>query len=371
MSSIRSTPGPIAWCGIIVSTCLLLLLFQKVLWLVVPFLLALILYYLLAPPAKRLVMAGFSNDFAAIALSGAFLLLLTGCLLLLYPWTMTKADDWQEIVQHYLASGSSVLEAMLVNLQQKFAFLEKAHVADELHWRMQDISSHFADKYLGTFLLWLAAWLPSLLLTPIITFFMLKDGVRLRKFVGSVVPNAYFEKTLYLMHAVNRTARTYFVGLMKLTLIDALTLAFGLWMLGISSPLLLGAITAVLSWIPYLGPLLGCAMVVMVTATDFPGNSTLIYGAIGLFLLVRALDDFVFMPYIVGRSLHLHPLLTVLMFFVGEAIAGVAGLMLVIPILGVVAVLGETLELIFTDTRLGARHAYALKLRTLAANSDL
>jgi len=83
------------------------------------------------------------------------------------------------------------------------------------------------------------------------------------------------------------------------------------------------------------------------------------------------LDDFVFLPMIVGKSLHIHPLLTVMMFLIGEAIAGVAGLMLAIPILGIVMVLGETLEIILTDTRLQARHKHSQKLRWHAANSDL
>ncbi len=54
-----------------------------------------------------------------------------------------------------------------------------------------------------------------------------------------------------------------------------------------------------------------------------------------------------------------------------RAIAGVAGLMLAIPILGIVMVLGETLEIILTDTRLQARHRYSQKLRWRAANRDL
>jgi predicted PurR-regulated permease PerM len=158
---------------------------------------------------------------------------------------------------------------------------------------------------------------------------------------------------------------------MKITVLDTLLMALGLSVLGISSPLLLGLIVAVLSWIPYLGPLLGCAIVLMIAATDFPGNLSLIYSIIGLFIAIRMLDDFVFLPMIVGKSLHIHPLLTVMMFLVGEAIAGVAGLMLVIPILGIVMVLGETLEIILTDTRLQARHRYSQKLRWRAANRDL
>jgi predicted PurR-regulated permease PerM len=205
----------------------------------------------------------------------------------------------------------------------------------------------------------------------VITFFMLMDGASLRKMVGGAVPNAFFEKTLYLLHAVDRTARQYFVGLMKIAAVDTLLMAAGLSLLGISSPVLLGLIVAILSLIPILGPLLGCAMVLMVATTDFPGNLPLVYGTIGLFIGLRVVDDLVLLPLIVGKSLRIHPLLTIMMFLVGDAIAGVAGLMLVLPILGVIMVLGETLEIILTDTRLQARHRHSRKLRWQTANRDL
>ena len=61
MTTSPSRIGPVTWCGIIGSTCLLLFLFQKILWLVVPFLLALLLYYLLVPLSNKLVLAGWST----------------------------------------------------------------------------------------------------------------------------------------------------------------------------------------------------------------------------------------------------------------------------------------------------------------------
>ena len=57
MSPARYHSGPLAWCAIIGATCLLLFLFQKILWLVVPFLLGLIIYYLLFPLQQRLILA--------------------------------------------------------------------------------------------------------------------------------------------------------------------------------------------------------------------------------------------------------------------------------------------------------------------------
>lgn len=363
--------GPVTWVAIIAVTCLLLLLFNKILWLVVPSLLGFILYYLLSPLAKRLVLAGASIEGAALMLSVAFLLVMGGWLLVLYPWAVDNAVEWQKTFLRYLVGGTLVLENLLTGLQQKFSFLINGDIGMSLGDYLRDMSGQFSANNFSTYILTLAVWLPSLLLTPLITYFLLKDGAQLRKFLVGAVPNAYFEKTLYLIYAMDRTARLYFVGLFKLAALDALFLSCGLWLLGIPSALLLGIIAALLGTIPYLGPLLGCALVVLISATDFPGNPDLIYWVIGLFALVRVLDDFLFMPYIIGKSLRIHPLLTLLMFFVGEAIAGVAGLMLVIPVLGIVMVIGETLEIVFRDTRLRARHIFAQSLQRRLDEQDI
>ena len=371
MTTSPSRIGPVTWCGIISCTCLLLFLFQKILWLVVPFLLALLLYYLLVPLSNKLVLAGWSTNLAATILSGAFLLVLVGALLLIYPRVIANADEWQSTVMRYLEGGARLVEAVLYEMQQNFAFLRKGNLSVELREKTLGYAEQFSDKHLGGAIFSVVAWLPSLVLAPIIAYFLLKDGGKLRKFIGETVPNAYFEKTLYLMHSLDHTARQYFVGMFKLTVIDAVFLIFGLWILGVPSPLTLGLIAAVLGWIPYIGPIVGCALAVMVTATDFPGKITLVYAVVGLFALLRVLDDFIFLPFVIGKTMSIHPLLTLLMFFIGEAIAGVAGLMLVIPILGIVMVTGETLEIIFRDMRLKARHAYARQLHQRAANADL
>ena len=371
MTTSPSRIGPVTWCGIIGSTCLLLFLFQKILWLVVPFLLALLLYYLLVPLSNKLVLAGWSTNLAATILSGAFLLVVVGALLLIYPRVIANAEVWQSTVMRYLDGGARLVEAVLYEMQQNFAFLRKGNLSVELREKTLGYAEQFSDKHLGGAIFSVVAWLPSLVLAPIIAYFLLKDGGKLRKFIGETVPNAYFEKTLYLMHSLDHTARQYFVGMFKLTVIDAVFLVFGLWILGVPSPLTLGLIAAVLGWIPYIGPIVGCALAVMVTATDFPGQITLVYAVVGLFALLRVLDDFIFLPFVIGKTMSIHPLLTLLMFFIGEAIAGVAGLMLVIPILGIVMVMGETLEIIFRDTRLKARHAYARQLHQRAANADL
>jgi predicted PurR-regulated permease PerM len=185
------------------------------------------------------------------------------------------------------------------------------------------------------------------------------------------VPNAYFERTLYMIERVDSTARAYFQGLLKLTLIDTACLAGGLAALGIPGALTLGLMAAVLSWVPLLGSIVGCAIVVLVTATDLPGQPTIVYAAVALFLAVRLLDDFVFMPMTVGRSLRLHPLPAVLMIFIGGAVAGMPGLVVALPLAGVVMVVAGTIGGIINDPRLRARHAFARSLRAQRITADL
>ncbi|MCF8178520.1 MAG: AI-2E family transporter [Sulfuritalea sp.] len=362
--------GPIVWASIIATTCLLLFFFQKILWLVVPFLLALILYYLLYPPMQALIYRGMSRDTAASLVTFAFLLVLSVIGVALTPWIAGQVATWQDIVSGYIQGGLQLLDRSLRALEAHWPTLARAHLADVAAARLNSgadsVVNHIEPIAIG-----IMAWAPSLMLAPFLTYFFLRDGRRFQRFLGSAVPNAFFEKTLYLLYEIDRTSRAYFQGLIKLTVLDTLTLAAGLWLLGIPGPFALGLICAVLAWIPYVGSILGGLLVVLVAATDFPDAPGMAYWAIVLFGAVRLLDDFVYMPMTVGKSLELHPLVTVLMIFVGGAVAGVPGLMLVLPVLGVVMVIGETIGVVVTDPRLMARHRHALALRRNLASNDL
>ncbi len=371
MRQARYRSGPVVWLAVLTATCLQLFLFQKILWLVVPFLFALIIYYLLFPIQRRLVLAGLSRDAASALVSCGAFALAAGAAILVFPWLGTHLASWQTTGTRYIDGGLRFVVETLVWLERNFSLAAKARLSAQLTQQVSELGDKLAGTYLADAVFTAAAWLPSLLLAPFLAFFFLRDGWRFKQFVSRAVPNAFFERTLYLMDQVDQTARSYFLGLIKLTVLDTVCLAAGLWVIGISAPLLLGLVTAVLAWVPYVGSILGCLLVVLVAATDYPGDPSVAFSAIGLFVSVRLLDDFVFMPMTIGRSLHMHPMLTVVMIFVGGAVAGVAGLMLVLPLLGVMMVAGETIGEIVTDPRLRARHAFAKRLRHRQVTGDL
>lgn len=363
--------GPLVWIVIIAATCLALFVFQKVLWLVVPFLLALILYYLLAPSVRWLVLRGWSVDAATGLVMSTLVAACAGAMALGFPWLASHAIDWQASITRYLHGGLALVDRSLRMLESHWSVLADAQIASKTSAQLNAWSNSFIDERIESLVMGIGSWLPILLLVPFITFFQLRDGRRFKDFISDAVPNAFFEKTLFLLNEVDRTTRAYFHGLMKLTVLDTLTLALGLYAMGMPAPLALGFTCAVFAWIPYVGSIAGGVLVVMVAATDFPGQPGMAYAAIALFICVRMLDDFVYMPLTVGKSLHMHPLLTVIMIFVGGAIAGVTGLMLVLPLLGVIMVVGGTIGEIVTDPRLMARYRNARALQRRQASADL
>jgi outer membrane protein TolC/predicted PurR-regulated permease PerM len=353
----------------ILVTCLTLFLFQKIIWLVVPGLLALMIYYCLRPLIDRLVLRGVSHGMAVTATVVVVLVITVGVVCLSVPALLSRVSQLQGTVDRYVGGGQTLLRKTTQALEEAAPVLKRASLSHQVESQIREFSDQFAERNLGKLTLELLKWVPSLFLVPYLTYFMLKDVTGLKKYLMRSVPNAFFEKSLLLFARLDESLRSFFQGLLVLTFLDTFCLASGLWVLGVSPAFLLGLAAAVLSWIPYLGSVIGCIMVVLVAATDFPSQPSIAYSCLALFLCVRLLDDFVFLPLTIGRKLHIHPLLSVLMFFLGATVAGGTGLVLALPVLGVVSVVGEVVAQVVTDRRLRFRYRAAREFAAASARS--
>jgi len=355
-------PGAVTLLVTIVITCVLLFLFQKMSWLVLPVLVALMAYYCLRPIVDALVVRGWSHGTAAKCVWLVFQLLTIALLLAAVLLLAAKGGTWQSNLDRYLAGGQNLLKQTAGSLERFVPRFQRMKLATLVDQRAQEFTGRFVEKNLVPIAMLMLKWLPSLLLVPYLTYFMLSDSARLKKYLIKSVPNAFFEKALLLFSRLDASLQNYFQGLLLLTLLDAVSLSLGLAFLGIGNAIWLGLATAVLAWIPYLGSAAGCVVVVLVAATDFPEKPWMAYACLILFLIVRLLDDYAYLPLTVGRKLHVHPLLSVLMLFLGGMAAGATGLVLALPLFGVVAVIGETVSQIVTDSRLRARYRAARHL---------
>jgi predicted PurR-regulated permease PerM len=385
------TSGPVVWFGIIAVTLLLLVISQTILWLVVPILLAVVSYYVLSPMVNMAMSHGLTRPRSVLIVTAMLCVFLVALGGIIYSKIPRSSADWRDRVQStvsdYATDGSNLVLKARNTLMSFSPFPRKpppqpssigiagingvpAPPPPETDMFRQNVSA-FVDRWSGDAALELVHWVPSLFLVPVITYFFLLDGPRFKRFLVQAIPNAYFEKGLYLLYRVEDQIRRYFQGVLTLTLIDAGCLGAGMWLLGLPAPFFLASIAAVLAWLPYLGSVTGCLLVVLVAAHHAPNSSSLPYEAVALFLGVRLLDDFVFMPLTIGRSLRLHPLVAILMILLGGAVAGFAGLLLVMPVLGVVMVAGQIIGELANDPRLSARYHHARQLRQARARLDL
>ena len=370
-SSRYLSSGPLVWVATIVCTTLLLMVLKQALWFVVPFLLAIILYYALFPAVRRLTLTGVDRETSAAIVLGVFVVAAILAMVPTLKMLAARAVSGEEVATRYLAGGQVLIDRTLTMLETQFGFLKRVEFHAEMAKRIEAFGGNYAHDHLTDVLLSAAGFLPFLLLAPFLAFFFLRDGRRFLKFCCDAVPNAYYERTLYMVDRVDATARAYFQGLLKLTAIDTACLAFGLAVIGIPNAFALGLMAAVFAWVPFVGSVIACVIVVLVAATDFPADPWVVYASVALFLFVRLLDDFVFMPLTIGRSLHMHPLPTVVLIFVGGAVAGIPGLILVLPLAGVVMVVAGTVGGIVNDPRLRARGAFAKLLRVRRSTVDL
>jgi predicted PurR-regulated permease PerM len=118
--------GPLVWAGIILTTCLLLLVFQTALWLVLPVLLALVAYYLLSPWVGMAMAWGWSRSRAVFFVNLLLTLFLIAFALIVFPKITAASHDWRIKLDSYLHGGLDMERRMQDRLSGIFPFIPSA-----------------------------------------------------------------------------------------------------------------------------------------------------------------------------------------------------------------------------------------------------
>ncbi|HET7578008.1 MAG TPA: AI-2E family transporter [Bacillales bacterium] len=176
----------------------------------------------------------------------------------------------------------------------------------------------------------------TILTVPVLVFYFLNDYDRIRKTTAAIVPNKWHRAGKTILSDIDETLGGYIRGQIFVCFCLAVIAAFGLWILGIPYFVLFGIIIGVTDIIPYFGPILGAAPVAFVAATI--SWQMLLY-VLGLIIVLHFLEGNFLSPLIVGRSLHMHPVMIILALLVGEQVGGLLGLLIAVPAFAVIRVL--------------------------------
>ena len=172
----------------------------------------------------------------------------------------------------------------------------------------------------------------ELIAVPLLTFYMLLDGPRLaREARGFLSPSRQGDAG-ELMKRWHRILLEYVRGQLLTSLFIGVVACIGLWLIGLRMALLVGVIAFFLEAVPFFGPLIwGTLAVVLALAQAGPGNPLPIY--VGVFALVaQQVDSHVFAPLILGRFTRVHPLLLIFSTLLGASLFGLIGMFLAAPL---------------------------------------
>jgi predicted PurR-regulated permease PerM len=297
-----------------------------------PFIIAGFITYLLHPIVEKLHQKGFNRGLAICLI---YCLFFGG-------------------VGYSLYKGIPAFIAQLKDLSESAPFLAEqyrgwiktiqSHTAewpDGLQMRMNDGINAF-EKKLDTFLTVLVNFLLNFLnsalvimMIPFIAFYMLKDFHLIQRTVWYLTPKSWRKQGLHFLRDVDESLGSYIRGQLLVCIIIGGMSAIAFWIFHLKYPLLLGIIIGVTDLIPYFGAIIGAVPAVIIAASV---SVKLVIITIVTIVILQFMEGNILSPYIVGKTLHMHPLLIMLAITVGGEIGGIVGLLLAVPILVVLKV---------------------------------
>ncbi len=345
---VATGPSPLAWLAVIAAVIGLGYLLHG---LVIPIALAALLAYFLNPLVVWIQGFGVRRTVSVTALFTAFALLVVLLATVVAPRFRAEIVAlWSNLpgLAHTLEVGIDGLQTELVKAYpqtERFLPKEPRHegwLLGLIEARLGDASEILAHAGLIAFII---------ALTPIFAFFFLRDGGAIVAYLIDRLQPVHIETTVAVWCEIDRIIGRYLRGLALDALVIGALTTLGLWLVGAPYPWLIGAFTALVNPLPYLGTILSVSVASIIAIAN--GQSLRQIGwIVGVYVVVRILDDIAVAPVTIGGSVHMHPMLVLVSILVGEHTLGLLGMVAAVPL---VTVIKETARLLLEHRRNLAR----------------
>ena len=294
---------------------------------------AALLAYVLDPLANFLESRGMSRTAATI---GIFLLLIAVIGISYIMFLPILSEEISTLKAGFSSEKAELMVSHLENfLVSNLSFLGIKDL--DLLNRIHGITANIGD-WMFTHILDAASVILSIILIPFIVFFLIKDGRRFKKEFVSIVPNRYFEISLYILHKVNIQVGNYLRGQVLDATIVGIFTTCALWLLGVKYFFVIGVFAGIANIIPYFGPITGATIAVIVSILQ-TGSFNLAFYVIVAFTIIKLIDDTIILPVVMSRSVRISPLTVLLAIMIGGKLFGILGMLLSVPIAGFMKVI--------------------------------
>ncbi|MGV6808829.1 MAG: AI-2E family transporter [bacterium] len=305
-----------------------------------PFLMAALLAYLGDPLVDRLETWKLSRTLSVAVVFIALILMILVVLLVLLPIIETQLAHLVQKMPRYIDNAVLVLQPYL--LQEWGVNIE--NIDQEIKaWLKTNLSETggFVQKILKTISAsgaLLIGWATTLFLTPVITFYLLRDWDHLVAFIHDLLPRRVEPVVSQLAKEADDVLGAFLRGQLLVMLALGLLYSLGLTLVGVEFAFLIGMLAGLLSFVPYLGLIVGVlvAGLAVLLQTQSIVDLLLVFGVFGIAQLIEGV---ILTPLLVGERIGLHPVAVIFAVLAGGQLFGFFGVLLGLPAAAVVAVI--------------------------------
>ena len=304
-----------------------------------PFVAGMALAYLLDPLANRLERLGVNRMVASIIIIGAFVLGFVILLLLFVPVLVGQLGAFIERLPGYVQR------------------LQTLAMDPNREWLRKIVGEGVADAQFGDIVKqgagWAATFVKSLwsggqalisifslvVVTPVVAFYLLSDWDRMVRAVDNWIPLQHRETVHGLVREMDDAIAGFVRGQTAVCLILGSFYAVALTLTGLNFGLLIGLVSGIITFIPYVGSMTGLVLAAGVAIAQFWPEYTPILVVLAIFFVGQFLEGYVLAPKLVGESIGLHPVWLMFALFAFGYLFGFVGLLIAVPLAAVMGVL--------------------------------
>ncbi len=327
------------WLGGLLIAAVALYLLRAML---LPFVAGMAIAYMLNPVADRIERLGLSRTIATSLITAAFFLVLLVILIFLVPLLQAQALSFAKRLPHYLDTVRDSVVPWIQSIEMK---IKPADVE-----RIRDAASNFV----GSALSWLASVLSSLwsgglalvnllalvFITPIVSFYLLRDWGRVVNHVDRWLPPRHAETIRALAREIDRTLAGFARGQAIVCVFLGTFYSVGLSLVGLDFGALIGITAGLLSFFPYVGTTGGFIVSVSLALLQFNDWGSVGMTA-GVFILGNLIEAYFLAPKLVGERVGLHPVWVIFALLAGGTLLGFVGVLLAVPVAAAIGVLAR------------------------------